>query len=45
MEFHQAPFARKESRDGHEGGWSSSFDGLARYLGTVQSKTVEGVGA
>ena len=32
MTFHQAEFDSAESRDGHEGGWSSSFERLAAYL-------------
>lgn len=35
MTFHQAPFASVESRDSHNGGWSSSFDRLADYLATL----------
>lgn len=30
--FHQAPFESNASRDGHEGGWDSTFDELAAYL-------------
>ena len=32
MHFRQTGFASKVSRDGHEGGWSSSFDKLAAHL-------------
>lgn len=32
MLFRQTPFLNRAERDGHEGGWSSSFDILARYL-------------
>jgi uncharacterized protein YndB with AHSA1/START domain len=33
--FHQATFESVESRDGHHGGWSSSFDRLADYLASL----------
>ena len=32
MRFHQAFFESVESRDGHEGGWSESFDRLKRFV-------------
>ncbi len=32
MSFHQAEFASIDSRDGHNGGWNSTFDRLAEYL-------------
>ncbi|MCP5365560.1 MAG: SRPBCC domain-containing protein [Hyphomicrobiales bacterium] len=32
MHFHQAPFPTQENRDGHNGGWSSSFDRLEELL-------------
>ena len=32
MTFRQAAFETTESRDGHRGGWSESFDKLATYL-------------
>jgi uncharacterized protein YndB with AHSA1/START domain len=32
LTFRQSPFASSESRDGHADGWSSTFDGLDRYL-------------
>jgi uncharacterized protein YndB with AHSA1/START domain len=32
MRFHQAFFDSIGSRDGHEGGWSESFDRLERFL-------------
>ncbi|MET0542531.1 MAG: SRPBCC domain-containing protein [Variovorax sp.] len=32
MTFHQAPFESLESRDGHQEGWSQSFDRLVDYL-------------
>lgn len=37
MHFHQANFATKESRDGHEGGWTQCFDRLAGLLAQEQS--------
>lgn len=33
MTFHHAPFQSIEQRDGHQGGWTSTFDRLADYLG------------
>lgn len=35
MTFHQAVFPSVESRDGHNGGWSESFDRLDEYLRTA----------
>lgn len=35
MTFHQAVFPSVESRDGHQGGWSESFDRLTEYLATA----------
>lgn len=32
MTLRQAPFESVEERDGHRGGWSSSFDRLAEHL-------------
>ena len=32
MTFHQAPFQSVAERDGHRGGWSSSFDRLDAHL-------------
>jgi uncharacterized protein YndB with AHSA1/START domain len=32
MTFHQTPFQSVAERDGHRGGWTSSFDRLAQYL-------------
>lgn len=32
MTFHQAVFDTTANRDGHRGGWNSSFDRLADYL-------------
>ena len=35
MLFHQGPFDSPRSRDGHEGGWSTSFDKLEAHLASV----------
>ncbi len=35
LHFHQAPFATEGERDGHTGGWNSSFDRFAEYLGAL----------
>lgn len=35
MTFHQASFDTAETRDGHELGWSESFDMLAEYLAAI----------
>ena len=32
MQFRQEPFRTAAERDGHEGGWSSSFERLAEAL-------------
>jgi uncharacterized protein YndB with AHSA1/START domain len=32
MTFRQVPFESEEERDGHQGGWNSSFDRLAQRL-------------
>jgi uncharacterized protein YndB with AHSA1/START domain len=32
MNFHQTPFQSSEERDGHQGGWNSTFDRLAESL-------------
>ena len=32
MTFRQAPFQSVEERDGHQGGWTSSFDRLEEYV-------------
>lgn len=32
MTFRQGPFATPRDADGHQAGWNSSFDRLARYL-------------
>jgi len=32
MHFHQAPFATESERDGHGGGWNSSFDRFAEFM-------------
>jgi uncharacterized protein YndB with AHSA1/START domain len=37
MTFHQAIFASIESRDGHQGGWTSSFERLGAYLVTLRA--------
>jgi len=35
MIFEQTGFATVESRDGHDGGWSESFENLAVHLATI----------
>ncbi|MCT7374763.1 SRPBCC family protein [Chelativorans salis] len=35
LTLHQAFFASKASRDGHEGGWNETLDNLAAYLPTM----------
>jgi uncharacterized protein YndB with AHSA1/START domain len=37
LTFHQGPFATIEDRDGHEEGWSSSFDLLSDYLRNLRN--------
>jgi uncharacterized protein YndB with AHSA1/START domain len=37
MTFHQAPFQSDGERDGHTGGWNSTFDRLAEHLQTNRS--------
>ena len=32
MTFRHAPFQSVEERDGHQGGWTSTFDRLAEYI-------------
>jgi uncharacterized protein YndB with AHSA1/START domain len=32
MNFHQSPFQSVEERDGHQYGWSSTFDRLVEHL-------------
>jgi uncharacterized protein YndB with AHSA1/START domain len=32
MTFHQAPFQSANERDGHHGGWMSTFDRLVEYM-------------
>jgi hypothetical protein len=32
MTFRQVPFQSIEERDGHQGGWTSSFDRLDEHL-------------
>jgi uncharacterized protein YndB with AHSA1/START domain len=34
MTFHQAPFWSEGERDGHQGGWGSTFDRLGDFLKT-----------
>jgi uncharacterized protein YndB with AHSA1/START domain len=36
MTFRQAPFQSVEERDGHQGGWTSSFDRLEEYVTHVK---------
>jgi len=36
MTFHQAPFQTVEERDGHRGGWTSSFDRLDDLIATLR---------
>jgi uncharacterized protein YndB with AHSA1/START domain len=38
MHFHQAFFKTAEDRDGHHGGWNSSFDRLDDHLAATTSK-------
>ena len=38
MTFHQAPFESVERRDGHRGGWNSSFDRLDVYVNDLQNE-------
>ena len=40
LTFRQTGFASTASRDGHEGGWSESFDNLQSLLTTLQSKSL-----
>jgi uncharacterized protein YndB with AHSA1/START domain len=40
MHFHQAFFSTAAERDGHNGGWSSSFDRLAEYVNSLREETV-----
>ena len=35
MTFHQAEFESVGQRDGHQGGWNSTFDRLAEYLASA----------
>jgi uncharacterized protein YndB with AHSA1/START domain len=37
MAFRQEVFESVEERDGHQGGWSSTFDRLAEHLAGIQS--------
>jgi uncharacterized protein YndB with AHSA1/START domain len=41
MRFHQAFFESVASRDGHEGGWTESFERLAQFLDTDSSGASE----
>jgi uncharacterized protein YndB with AHSA1/START domain len=41
MQFHQAFFESVASRDGHEGGWTESFERLAQFLTTRSNGTIE----
>ena len=36
MTFRQTPFQSAEERDGHRGGWTSSFDRLEEYVAHIQ---------
>jgi len=36
MTFRQTPFQSVEERDGHRGGWTSSFDRLEEYVAHIQ---------
>jgi uncharacterized protein YndB with AHSA1/START domain len=38
MTFRQVPFQSIEERDGHRGGWSSSFDRLADYVAQLERR-------
>jgi uncharacterized protein YndB with AHSA1/START domain len=37
MTFHQAPFQSDAERDGHQGGWNSTFDRLVEQLAHVEA--------
>jgi uncharacterized protein YndB with AHSA1/START domain len=39
LNFHQSGFTTAGQRDGHNGGWSSSFDRFEEYLATVTTTT------
>jgi uncharacterized protein YndB with AHSA1/START domain len=41
MHFHQAFFATASERDGHNGGWSSSFERLAELVEAEAEKGVQ----
>jgi uncharacterized protein YndB with AHSA1/START domain len=41
MTFHQGVFETAASRDGHEGGWSQSFERLGDYLNEPRGKGKE----
>ena len=36
MTFHQTPFQSGGERDGHQGGWASTFDRLVEHLAQLQ---------
>jgi hypothetical protein len=38
MTFTQTGFGSPQSRDGHAGGWTESFDRLGEHLATLQAK-------
>jgi uncharacterized protein YndB with AHSA1/START domain len=38
MTFEQSNFKSKESRDGHDGGWTQAFEKLAAYVAELQKK-------
>jgi uncharacterized protein YndB with AHSA1/START domain len=37
MTFRQVPFQSVEERDGHRGGWTSSFDRLEDYVADLEA--------
>jgi uncharacterized protein YndB with AHSA1/START domain len=41
MHFHQAFFATASERDGHNGGWTSSFERLAEVVEAQAGKGVQ----
>ncbi len=41
MHFHQAFFATASERDGHNGGWTSSFERLAELVEAEAGKGVQ----
>ncbi len=40
MTFHHAPFQSVAERDGHRGGWTSSFDRLEQYVALLDGSGV-----